>query len=1035
MIERHRRFATAALAWLAATLCVVAAPARQSDGEASLAAMRWRSIGPYRGGRVTAVSGARHQRDVYYLGATGGGVWKTDDAGVTWRPISDGFLDRGSIGAIAVADSDPNVVYVGTGEACVRSNFSEGDGVYRSTDAGRTWTHVGLDLTRQIGRIVVDPSNPDVVYVAALGNVFGPSAERGVYRSKDGGRTWARVLFVDENTGAVDLSIDPRDSRVLYAGMWRVRRRPWNLDSGGPGSGLYKSTDAGDTWRPLTAGLPTGIKGRIGVAVSPVRSSRVWAIVEATDGGVFRSDDSGASWSRTNGESAIRERAWYYSHIIADPAALDTVYVLTLQINKSTDGGRSFKVVRPRHSDNHGLWIDPDDADRLINGNDGGANISVNGGRTWTTEDNQATGQFYHVITDGRFPYRIYGAQQDSSTVSIPSRTSSSGIAATDWYGVGGGESGYVAPDPSNPDIVYAGSYYGLLTRYDHATGDIHDVSVWPVTPGGRPAADVKFRFQWTFPIVASRHAPGTIYAGANILFKTSDGGSDWQAISPDLTRNDRAKQGPSGGPLTGDNSSADYYDTIFTVAESPLDAGTIWVGTDDGLVQVTRDGGQHWQNVTPRGMPDWARVSLVSASPHDAGTAYVAANHYQMDDRRPYIFKTADFGQTWTQVVQGLPDDAFVRAVREDPERRNLLYAATERGVFASADGGERWRSLQLNLPAVPVTDLVVHDADLVVSTQGRGFWVLDDVTPLRRPDPWTTEEGLVASRPAYRQRTAGFGRPAPDEGQNPPNGAIIYYMLRPGSSSPVSLEILDHAGTVVRRVESGGAAGRGLTADPGLNRFIWDLRYPGADPPPDGVLLFGGSTRGPVAVPGTYQARLKIGSSVSIRPIEIRADPRTRTSADGYTQQFTLLTSIRDRVTACHRAASEIVALRSRLARAGERARDAGQGRAGLSARIQEIADHLGTVLDRLVQPALKTGNDVLSHPVGLNSLIASIGSAVASSDSAPTRQSQLAFEELSKRLDAELATFATIKSTELQALNRELQRAGIGTIPPGR
>lgn len=1012
------------------------APSRSLEPQAlpALRAMRWRGIGPYRGGRVTAVSGVRHHPNVYYLGATGGGVWKTEDSGVTWRPVSDGDVNRGSIGAIAVAESDPDVVYVGTGEACVRSNFSEGDGVYRSTDAGRTWTRVGLDSTRQIGRIVVDPSNAQIVYVAALGDVFGPSDERGVYRSRDGGRTWSRVLFVDENTGAVDLSIDPRSPAVLYAGMWQVRRRPWNLDSGGPGSGLYKSTDGGDTWRALTGGLPAGVKGRIGVAVSPVRSSRVWAIVEAADGGVFRSDDAGATWIRTNGESTIRERAWYYSHIVADPADLDTVYVLTLQINRSTDGGRTFEAVRPRHSDNHALWIDPDDHERMINGNDGGASISVTGGRTWTTEDNQATGQFYHVATDGRFPYRIYGAQQDSSTVSIPSRTSSGGIGLADWYSVGGGESGYVAPDPSNPDVVYAGSYYGLLTRDDHATAQTRNVSVWPVTPGGRPAAGVKYRFQWTFPIVASSHAKGTIYAGANVLFRTSDGGADWEAISPDLTRNDRSKQGPSGGPLTGDNSSADYYDTIFTVAESPLAAGTIWVGTDDGLVQVTRDGGGHWQDVTPGGMPEWARVSLVSASPHDPAAAYVAANHYQMDDRRPYIFKTRDYGRSWTLLVSGLPADAFARAVREDPERRDLLYAATERGVFVSTDGGARWRSLQLNLPAVPVTDLVVQDGDLVVSTEGRGFWVLDDLTPLRRPDPWTAGEALLPPRPAYRDRAGGFGRAAPDEGENPPAGAIIYYTLPPGTTSPVSLEIRDGAGAVIRRFERGSGPDA-LTADAGLNRFVWDLRYPGAEPPPAGTLLFGGSTRGPLAAPGTYEVRLTVGSWVQAAPLEVRGDPRAGTSADGYRRQFDLLIRIRDRVSEAHRAASDIVALRRGLASAGDRLRAGGRDGGALAERAGEVSRRLEKILDVLIQPLLKTGNDVLGHPVGLNSLIASVGSAVASADAPPTRQSYEAFDDLSRRLDDRLRALEAIESTDLPALNRELRSRGLAAVsgPP--
>ncbi|MFQ5789529.1 MAG: WD40/YVTN/BNR-like repeat-containing protein, partial [Acidobacteriota bacterium] len=638
-------------------------------------ALAWRSIGPYRGGRATAVAGVANRPLVYYMGASGGGVWKTEDGGLTWQPISDGYFNTGSVGAIAVAPSDPNVIYVGMGEACIRSNFSHGDGVYKSVDGGQSWTHVGLGDSRQIGRIRIHPQNADCVYVAALGSPFGPSEERGVFRSRDGGKSWERILHLDQVTGAVDIDLDPNNPGVLYAGLWQVSRKPWGIFSGGPGSGLYRSRDGGDSWAKLEEGLPHGIKGRIGVSVSPARAGRVWAIIEAEEGGVFRSDDGGQRWLRVNSESKLRERAWYYSHIYADPQDADTVYVLTLLLFKSIDAGQSFEPIRTSHSDNHDLWIAPEDPSRMINSNDGGANVSLNGGDTWTKQDNQPTGQFYHVITDDQFPYRVYGAQQDNTTVSIPSRTTGFGIGRTDWYPVGGGESGYIAPDPEDPNIVYAGSFYGLLTRYDHHIRLSRNISVWPVTPGGRPASDVKYRFQWTFPIAISPHDPDTLYVGANVLFRSTNEGQSWEPISPDLTRNDKTKQGYVGGPLTGDNSSADYYDTIFTVAESPLQKQLIWVGTDDGLVHVTRDGGRNWQNVTPKDMLEWSRVSLIEASPHDEATAYLAVNRYQLDDLKPYIYRTSDQGKSWQVITEGIPEGAFVRAVRDDPRRRGLLY------------------------------------------------------------------------------------------------------------------------------------------------------------------------------------------------------------------------------------------------------------------------------------------------------------------------------------------------------------------------
>jgi len=1013
--------------------------------------LRWRSIGPYRGGRVTAVAGVPGQPLVYYMGATGGGVWKTDDAGVTWNPITDGFMKTGSVGAIAVAPSDPNVIYVGMGEADIRSNFSHGDGVYRSRDAGKTWTHVGLSDSRQIGRIAIDQRDANVAFVAALGHPFGPNQERGLFRTRDGGSTWQRVLFVDDKTGAIDVVIDPVNPRIVYAAFWPVYRRPWQIYSGGEGSGPYKSTDGGGTWTDLKTGLPSGMKGRIGLAVSPSRHDRVWAIVEAKDGGVFRSDDAGATWQRMNGDSSVRERAWYYTHIIADPLDADTVYVLTLEINKSIDGGRTFQMVRAAHSDNHGLWIAPDDSRRMINGNDGGAAISFNGGRTWSSQRNQPTAQFYHVITDNQFPYRVYGAQQDNTTVSIASRTGGSGIDETDWYAVGGGESGYIAPDPRDPNVVYAGTYYGVMTRYDHRLGESRNISVWPETPGGRPAGDVKYRFQWTAPIVISPVDPSALYTAANVLFKSTDGGQSWQAISPDLTRNDKTKQGYNGGPLTGDNSSADYYCTIFTVAPSRFDKDTIWVGSDDGFVHVTRDGGRNWKNVTPKEMAEWTRVNIIEASPHAAGTAYVAATRYQSDDFKPYIYRTTDYGATWAVLGRGIPDSTFVRVVREDPARKGLLYAGTETGVYVSFDDGAQWQPLQLNLPIVPITDLAVHDSDLVAATQGRSFWILDDLATIRQMTPQLPASAahLFQPRDTIRMRAGGGGGAAASAaGQNPASGVVVWYYLKEKPADGVSLEILDRAGKSIRtfrsRENSSGDGGNerraflgpppsrfSVPSDAGLNRFEWDMRIPDASLPPAGTNLFGASVRGPQVVPGSYQLRLTVAGKTLTQPFEIKKDPRTSTTAEEFEKQYALLTQIHERLTATHDAITEIIAARADVRAAVARAAPT-PAAAAIAAQGQALETKLAAVQDELVQMNIRDGNDVLTYPAKLNNLIAALAPVVAASDTSPTEQSYSVFRDLSLRLEQQFATLDAILERDLARFNKALADQHLGAVP---
>src|SRR5215813_11356398 len=670
------------------------AAASQGTNQAdSLKVLQWRQIGPFRGGRSTAVTGVASQPMVFYFGGTGGGVWKTSDGGINWEPISDGAVfGTGSVGAIGLSDSDPNTIYVGMGESPIRGNVSHGDGVYKSTDGGKTWKRVGLEDTRQISRVRVHPKNPDIVYVAAQGHVWASNADRGVFRSKDGGKTWQKVLYRSDKAGACDLIIDPTNPNVLYAGLWEVYRKPWTLESGGLGSGIFKSTDGGDTWTEITRnpGLPRGTIGIVGITVSPANPDRLWAILEAEDGGVFRSDNGGKTWTKTNEQRNLRQRAWYYSRIYADPKNPDTVYVLNTGFYRSNDGGRTFTPIAVPHGDNHDLWIAPDDPNRMINSNDGGANVSFNAGRSWSEQD-QPTAQFYRVALDNDFPYHIYGAQQDNSTVRIASRTSEGGITTGDWYDVGGGESGWIAPSPKDSEVVYAGSYDGLTTRYDHRTGQLRDVNPYPNNPMGWGAGDIKYRFQWNFPLLFSPHDANTLYAAAQVLFKSTNEGQSWDVISPDLTRNDKSKQGPSGGPITKDNTSIEYYDTIFTVMESPVQAGTIWAGTDVGPVLAA---------VTPAKdiMPEWIQINSLDASPFDAGTAYVAATMYKWDDYKPYLYKTTDFGKSWKKITNGIPNDAFTRVVREDPNKKGLLYAGTETGIYVSFNDGVNWQSLQLN-------------------------------------------------------------------------------------------------------------------------------------------------------------------------------------------------------------------------------------------------------------------------------------------------------------------------------------------------
>ena len=926
-----RFFTLVAIGILVGSFSLTSAPAaetRSSLDEKLWSGMQWRQVGPFRGGRALAVEGVSGEPDTYYFGAVAGGVWKTMDGGANWVPIFDKVKSTASIGALAVSDSDHNTVYVGTGEAAPRGNVTYGDGVYKSVDGGKNWRNIGLKDTRNIGAIIVHPENPDIVFVAALGHLFGPNQERGIFRTTDGGKTWTKVLSKDENTGGIDVVFDPNNPNTLFAALWQMRRQPWFFSSGGPGSGLYRSTDSGTTWQQLQGnGLPEGILGRIGVSVSGADSNRIYAIIEAKEGGIFRSEDGGNNWTKINDDGRFRQRAWYFSKIYADPKSPDTVYVLNTGAFKSVDGGKTFSLLPARHGDHHGFWIDPKNPDRLANANDGGASVSIDGGKTWTTLDNQPTAQFYHVSVDNAFPYHIYGAQQDNSNVCIASRSDEGVIGRQNWYQAGGGECGFVFADPRDWHVIYSNNE-GYLTHYDKRTGQSYDVSVWPIDNSGHGAEDLKHRFQWITPFFLSAHDPDAIYTAGEAVFKSTNGGQNWTQISPDLTRNDKNKQKPSGGPITNDITSVEYYDTIFALAESPLKKGMLWAGSDDGLVHVSTDDGAHWTKVTPH-MPEWSCVSLIEPSMFDANTAYIAVERHRLDDNKPYIFKTSDAGKTWSSIVNGIPDGAYVHAVRMDPKHKGLLYAGTEEGVYVSFDDGAHWQPLQLNLPQSPIHDLAVKDDDLVAATHGRSFWVLDNLTPLRQINPGATPEMIL-----YQPQTAlrlhypnEFDKRGP-VGDNPPAGAMIDYYFKTAPKDEVTLDVLDKGGKVVRHLSSKEkkeneqppewpdrvVAAKTIPAKEGMNRFAWDLHYDDPVQIP-GAFYSGEGPRGPLAPPGDYQVRLTAAGKSQTAPLHLVMDPRTKGAEAAVAKQFGLSSQVTARITQLHRAVNEIRDIKNQI------------------------------------------------------------------------------------------------------------------------
>ncbi len=1022
-----------------------AEPGRANPGVDHFQGMLWREVGPYRGGRAAAITGVSGQPSLYYMGATGGGVWKTADAGLTWQNISDGYFG-GSIGAIAVAPSDANVIYVGTGEGTLRGNLSQGTGVWRSVDAGRTWTHVGLPDSRTIPRMAVDPRDPDIVLVAALGDVFAPDENRGVYRTVDGGKHWKRVLYAGPQAGANEVVMDPSNPRIVYATTWRVQRGPNFLSSGGAGSGLWKSTDSGETWVSLSnnPGLPKETEEKpIGIhtiAVSASQPDNLYAMIESEDGGLFRSRDAGKTWVRVNDDRALRQRAWYFSGVSADPQDAESVWIQNVRLHRSKDGGKSFTQVATPHGDHHDHWIDPNNPNRIASANDGGGCISTDGGLTWTTQDNQPTAQIYRVATDNAFPYRLLGGQQDNSALRIRSRSLSSGsIGSRDWQPTAGGESGWVAASPEAPDVVFGGSYMGYLVRLDHATDAERGVNVWPEETMGHAAKNVKYRFQWNFPLLFSRHHRQRLYAAGNRLFASDNEGQSWEAISPDLTRADPATMEASGGPITKDNTSIEYYGTIFSVAESTLDSQILWTGSDDGRIHISRDDGAHWSDVTPRNAPSDLQWNSLEPSPFEDDGLYAIGTRYKWGDRKPYLYRTSDGGQTWRPIVDGIDATHFTRSLRADPERNGVLYAGTERGVYLSLDNGESWRAFQLNLPQVPITDLAVRDGDLIAATQGRGFWILDDLSPIAQDQGEAFK--LYAPRISFRTNASTDAQPRA-AGTNPPSGSLLYFRLpraaTAGDELTLSFSTLDNQ-PIISFTRKPAAEElkdakplsqqdlRLLPAAAGLNRFSWDGRYPAAKHF-DGMVLWGDdSLAGPRVVPGRYRATLTFAGQSQTSEFEIQADPRLRTTPEEYRAQFTAALAISGELSAVHARVGKLLALEKALVALAPRV----NGQPALVSAVEALELRRAAATEALYQPRLRSEQDPLNFPVRLNNKLSTLLADISAGNNPPTDAQLALSDELLARARLAIADADAVLDGGVGGLNDRLAEAGVAVL----
>ena len=1052
-----------------------------------LGAVRWRCIGPPRGGRVVAVAGDPVDPAVFYFGACAGGVWKTADGGTYWQNISDGFFNTASVGALAVSESDNNVVYAGMGEACIRIDVTHGDGVYRSTDAGHTWVHLGLEDTRHISRVRIHPNNPDVVYVAALGNAFNSNEERGIFRSTNGGTDWEHVLYKDEDTGAADLSIDTSNPRIMYAALWEARRSFWSIKSGGDQSGIYRSMDGGDTWEIVSSkkGFAKGVKGRIGVAASPAKSGRVWATVESEDCGVYRSDDFGETWELVNEDKDLQGRPWYYQHIIADPQDPEVVWIMNYQCHKSIDGGKTFTVVATPHGDNHDLWIDPKNSQRMIQGNDGGACVSFNGGTSFSTIYNQLTAQFYHLSTDNRYPYRIYGTQQDNSAISVPSQTNKGAIPWEDCYFVGSSESGYIAVDPNNPDIVISGAVGsspgggGNMLRYDHGTGQMRIITVWPELNIGYGAENMKYRFQWTYPILFSPHDSSVLYAAGNIIFKSLDQGASWTPISPDLTRHDEETLKPSGGPVTLDTSGAETYATVFSFAASKIQEGVLWAGSDDGLVHISRDDGATWKNITPDTLPEWSMVTMIEPSNHLPGTAYLSATKYKLGDNSPMLYMTEDYGDNWRMINGNLPSNDFTRCIREDPDRPKMIYTGTETKVYVSFDDGNSWSNLggedligKNSLPIVPIYDIVIKNDDLIVATHGRSFWILDDLSQLRQVPEIDPSHGPQILKPrasvrplaplmGTKKSTASQGknynmalggaayietnndqgdvdRQFLDAGENPLEGVVINYFLPEDMNEEISLTFVDDTGSSIitytnvfdREGDVEDEALISMTSKAGMNRFVWDMRYPPANKVPGDKTTEARVISGPLASPGQYSVNLKTPEVEVSKTFEIIKDPRVPATQKDLDDQFEFLITIRDRLSETHDAINRLRSVRDQVREWTQRAMDQSY-ESVVKASADKIEEKLNSVEQELVQTAYEGQRDRLNLPTRLNNKLSEIGSVVSSGDFAPTKQSYEVFRVISDEIEPHLIALQATIDCDVSDFENLVHELGVPAI----
>ena len=995
--------------------------------------LNWRSIGPYRGGRASSVTGVSNSDNTYYFGATGGGIWKTTDSGQNWRNISDGFFG-GSIGAISASESDPNILYVGTGEKTVRGNVSPGyGGFWKSDDAGETWKKMNLDIDQvQVGRIAIHPKNPDIVYIAIIGDLFKDSNKRGVYKSTDGGKSWRQVLFSNERSGAVDISIDKNNPRIIFASTWNIRRTPYSLESGGEGSGLWKSTDGGETWKNISdnEGLPSGIWGISGVSVSPVNSKKVFALIENKEGGLFRSDDGGSSWEKVNEDRNLRQRAWYYTRVYADTQNENRVYVMNVSFWRSEDGGKSFDRYRTPHGDHHDLWIDPENNKRLIVADDGGAQVSSDDANNWSTYMNQPTAQYYRVATDNSFPYNILVAQQDNSTQRVPHRVNSGGISERDWERSAGGESAHLAAKPDNPDIVYGGSYGGYLTRLDHSTGEVRSVNVWPNNPMGHGAEDMKYRFQWNFPIFFSPHDPNKLYTTSNRFHVTYNEGEKWEVFSPDLTRNEKEKLGPSGGPITKDNTAVEYYATIFAACESPYEKDLLWAASDDGLIHLSRDGGKNWEDVTPDNSPKYLMWNSVEPDPFVKGGLYAAGTLYKTGDFQPYMYKTKDYGKTWEKITNGIPNNHFTRVLRADPNKEKLLYAGTESGMYISFDDGISWNSFQLNLPLVPITDLTIKNNNLIAATQGRSLWLIDDLTPLHQLNKEVNNASMKLFKPidSYRMGSPGRGTPR-NAGKNHHNGVEVFFNIDDkilDDNTSVTLEFLDNEKKLIKKYDNQSDE-NALDINGEKNSFVWNMRYDDAKGF-DGLIMWAASLRGPIASPGQYYVKLTVNEKSEEQSFNILKDPRSNSTDEDLKEQFDFLLSVRDKVSDIHQTIIDIRSSRSQLIDLKSKISDKYPD---MENSISDVISRITLIEEKLYQTKNRSGQDPLNFPIRLNNKLAHLTSVASVGNFKPTDQMYNVRDELIGLIDKELKMWENIKENDLVKLNSTILENNIQLI----